>query len=201
MQPKFLLSAEESKLVENEELFYAKHRIIEKVYTLMGTLSESYSRLLMQHASLFPGEVTAVSPKIYRGENYLRLPYVMLDHPRFFRQEEACAIRSFFWWGKGFSIHLVLGGSYKLRYEQQILSNIRKSDSGDWYISVPEDPWQHHFEPDNYQLIHSPGTELSPGLLAAGNYLKLAKKHPFKDWEKADVFFTTSFHQLLLLLY
>ena len=32
-----------------------------------------------------PGDIAAIAPKIARGENYLGLPYVMLDYPRYFR--------------------------------------------------------------------------------------------------------------------
>ena len=51
------------------------------------------------------------TPKIAKGENYLQLPYVLLDYPRCFDKENIFAIRTMFWWGNFFSITLHLSGS------------------------------------------------------------------------------------------
>jgi hypothetical protein len=195
MHPDFYLTPDESALVENASWLLIKHRIIGKVYGVFGALSETYNGLLEEYGEFIPKEVTSVSPKIYRGEQYRQLPYVMLDQPRFFKQYDTFAIRTFFWWGNSFSIHLLLGGKYKTMYEERIDSHIREGSMESWYVGISEDPWQHHFEQDNYMSVHDLHRNMSA--IHKGNYLKLGKWHSVSDWKGAFAFLIASYKQLL----
>jgi len=106
------LSKNELELVSSSEFILTKNRIIEKVYNLFGALSEQYKAALNEHREILPVDIFKTPPKIYKGENYLSLPYVMMDYPRMFSKEDVFAIRSFFWWGNYFSITLQLSGKY-----------------------------------------------------------------------------------------
>lgn len=195
MHPDFYLTPDEAALVENASWLLTKHRIIGKVYGVFGALSETYTGLLEEYAEFLPVEVTTVSPKIYKGEQYRQLPYVMLDQPRFFKHDDTFAIRSFFWWGNSFSIHLLLGGKYKTMYDDRIQHRIKNGSLDTWYIGVSEDPWQHHFEQDNYLPVHE--LKNNVGSENRGNYLKLGRWHAVSDWKGAFAFFVTSYKQLL----
>jgi hypothetical protein len=179
------LSKHELELVTNAELILTKNRIIQKVYDLFGELSEVYPEL---SKDLDPG-LLRTSPKIAKGENYLGLPWVMLDYPRNFSQTDVFAIRSFFWWGKFFSITLQLQG----RYQQQFASTIQQLDSG-WLLCIGSDAWQHHFEPDNYAPFYQ-GQDLQQL-----PFIKLAKKIPLQEWDNAFDFFTANFAGLMNML-
>ena len=183
------LSKEESELVTNAGLILTKNRIITKVYDLFGALSDEYRKM----DRLFPPEVLSVSPKISKGENYLGLPWVMLDYPRAFSTTNVFAVRSFFWWGNCFSITLLLQGKYKLRY-QRSLENYLKSQGGHWMVGVAIDPWQHHFEADNYQP-YSKGTDIT-----SMPFLKLAKKIPLQQWDHSFDFFSATFSEIGTML-
>ena len=174
MQPEFHLSPEESSLVENSAWLLTKQRIIGKVYGLFGLLSEQYSAMLEGYAGFIPEEVPKVSPKIYKGEMYQQLPYVMLDHPRFFDQKDVFAIRTFFWWGNDFSIHLVLGGVYRNQFIQSLLGHLQEGTLDTWSIGVSDDPWEHHFERDNYVDVHSWLQQKTYSI--PGSYIKLGKR-------------------------
>lgn len=191
------LTSDEAALVENSSWLLTKQRIVSKVYGLFGSLSEQYSAILNEYHSLIPAEVVRASPKIYRGEMYRQLPYVMLDQPRFFQHNEAFAIRSLFWWGNEFSIHLVLGGKYRDKYHSAILDEIQSGGLEGWFIGVAEDPWQHHFGSDNYTPVRRSITALSPDL----PYTKLARRHPLSEWEQADHFFRLSYAQILKTIF
>lgn len=195
MLPEFQLSPEEASLVENSSWLLTKHRIIEKVYGLFGVLSETYNTILPNYSTFIPDEVTSVSPKIYKGERYRQLPYVMMDHPRFFKQQDIFAIRSFFWWGNNFSIHMVLGGKYKILFEPYIRKHIEFGSLNHWFLGISDDPWQHHFEMDNYQPVSE--LKRNDHDLTSGNYLKLGRWHPLNEWKAAPAFFNISFKQLL----
>lgn len=195
MHPDFHLSPEESELVENSAWLLTKHRIIGKVYGLFGDLSEHYTGILSEYAEFLPDEINGITPKIYRGEKYRQLPYVMLDHPRLFRQKDVFAIRTFFWWGNSFSIHLVLGGEYRHRFEKSLYAQLKSGALDHWYLAVSDEPWEHHFERDNYL----PAAEYKSSLVnwKAGNYIKLGKWHPLNDWKGASTFFIASYRKLL----
>lgn len=194
MQPEFHLTPEESALVTNGNWLLTKQRVIGKVYGMFGMLSEKYGTILEGYQNYIPSEVLSVPPKIYKGEMYRQLPYVMLDHPRYFDQQHVFALRNFFWWGNHFSIHLVLAGKYKEKYQQAFNAHINEGALDHWYIGVSDDPWEHHFEEDNYQPIHVLRSHKN---LPQTKYLKLARWHPLDEWQDAYPFFLSSCSQLM----
>jgi hypothetical protein len=198
MHPDFYLTPDEAALVENSSWLLIKHRIVGKVYGVFGALSEVYGGMIEEYEQFIPREVTSVSPKIYKGEHYRQLPYVMLDQPRYFRHDDTFAIRTFFWWGNSFSIHLLLGGRYKQMYEEKIQAHIKGGTLRTWYIGVSEDPWQHHFEQDNYLPVQDLKNDADT--FRHGNYLKVGKWHPVSDWKGAYAFFISSYKQLLEII-
>lgn len=196
MSDSYLLSADEKEVVTDTEWVLAKHRIIKKVYFLFGELSQHYGSVLHAHARL-PDEVTTVSAKIYKGENYLMFPYVMLDHPRYFNKSDVFAVRTLFWWGDSFSIHLVLGGKYKTALMSILKKKISSLHGQDWYFTFTNHPWDHHFEPPNYQALE-PDSALSE---TADNYFKLGRRLKLDQWDGAKEFFVSSFEQLVSLVH
>ncbi|HXL58576.1 MAG TPA: hypothetical protein VN958_20075, partial [Chitinophagaceae bacterium] len=108
------LSKTELMLVCDEQFILTKNNIINKVYQLFGALSDHFFIGIKNTGNIFPLEVLTSYPKIYKGEQYKGLPYVMLDYPRYFVKDDAFAIRCLFWWGNFFSITLHLAGKYAL---------------------------------------------------------------------------------------
>lgn len=183
------LSYAEMKLVANASFILTKNSIINKVYALFGELSNAFKNIATQQ--YLPEEVLYTSPKIYRGENYEGLPWVMLDYPRYFKNEDFFAIRVFFWWGNFFSITLQLKGKYKTTF-QNSFSNIGNDD---WFLCLNENEWQHHFREDNYK----PLALVSEIELNNLSFIKLAKKIPLTEWNNAEDFFLIYFKQLVKL--
>ena len=89
---KVKFSTEEAALMNNAAIILTKNRVIQKVYELFGAVSASCEDLL--RSATLPEEVRSVSPKISKGENYLGLPYVILDQPRYFSNKNVLAIRT-----------------------------------------------------------------------------------------------------------
>jgi hypothetical protein len=191
------LSKNELELVTNSEFILTKNRIIEKVYKMFGLLSESYKIKLNSFVSCLPEEVFMFSPKIYKGENYLNLPYVMMDHPRVFLKEDVFAIRSFFWWGNYFSITLQLSGKYLQAFKSKIESNLDTVNTAGYFICINENKWQHHFEETNYKPLNE-----IESLQEMFNqpFIKIACKHSLTEWDKATIFFESNYAAMLRLL-
>jgi len=189
------LSKNELELVINSEFILTKNRIIEKVYNLFGGLIENYKKILAEHSLMLPPEVLNSSPKIYKGENYLGLPYVMMDHPRVFLKEDIFAIRSFFWWGNYFSITLQLSGRFKQCLDGSILLKLQNELYRDYFICINHSPWEHHFEISNYIPLKAVSSDEISGV----PFFKLAAKLPLYNWHKAEVFYASSYSALLNL--
>jgi hypothetical protein len=190
------LSKNESELVTNSEFILTKNRIIEKVYNLFGDLIGNYQTMLYEYITTLPAEVFSVSPKIYKGENYLGLPYVMMDYPRVFLRNDVLAVRSFFWWGNFFSITLHLSGKFLTEHKNNILCGLKNKNAADLFVCIHDEQWDHHFEITNYKSLNDINIEET----LQKPFLKIAKKLSLTDWEKSFNFFESSCAALLKLL-
>lgn len=190
------LSKNELELVCNSEFILTKNRIIEKAYNLFGSLSETYKTTLHNYKAVLPAEAFNVSPKIYKGENYLNLPYVLMDYPRVFLKEDVFAIRSFLWWGNFFSITLHISGRFLETFKSNILHSLKTRQYNDFFVCISEAQWQHHFEKTNYTSVK----EIEAEQVLQKPFLKLSKKLALADWEESPAFFESSYTDLLKLL-
>ncbi|MDE3124380.1 MAG: hypothetical protein KGK14_02605 [Bacteroidota bacterium] len=184
------LSAAELELVTNIPIILTKNRIIKATNELLGETCRQY-QILLHAAQNMPNVVKQVNPKIYNGENYQGLPWVMLDYPRYFTKESELAIRSYFWWGHYFSITLQMSGVFIPQYAPalQHLSAYDKS----WLVLIDEDKWQHEINSSNtIPLVH-----LNSAILMEKPFLKVVKKIPLAQWAEAPAFFHDSFEALM----
>jgi hypothetical protein len=196
---KITLSDKERELVSNTDWILTKKSIIQKVYAMFGELLEPMQQIIRNEKEQLPSEVSS-NPKIAKGENYQDLPYVMLDYPRCFDKENTLAIRTFFWWGNFFSVSLQLSGKHKINAAPVLLNNFSMlSDSG-YAICVSADPWQHHFEEDNYVAIKNYTRNDFNEILFTKNFIKIAKSIPVQQWNDVPLFVEQSFAELIKML-
>jgi hypothetical protein len=147
------LSQSELLLVCDEQFILTKNNIINKVYLLFGMLSDIFLQQTKTDKNFFPEEVLKATPKIYKGENYKGLPYVMLDYPRYFVKDDAFSIRCFFWWGNFFSITLHVAGKYAKDFTATVFQKLSQENNS-WHVCINEDQWEHHFNNDNYVMLN-----------------------------------------------
>ncbi len=195
---KLTLSNEELQLVTNTGWILTKRTIIDKAGELLGAHA-AFAQEHLTHISL-PDAAKNSSPKIARGENYMQLPWVMLDYPRLFDKENIFAVRTFFWWGHFFSNTLHLGGSYKKQFEEKIIGNIDLLQQQQLWICINTNEWQHHFEEDNYKATTTLTKEVIKKEIQEKAFVKLAYKFPLQQWEQMHTLLQQSFITLLKLL-
>ena len=201
------LSPEEMRLVMQPDWILTKNSIIKKVVGLFAVLSEDYRGMLE----------SPISPKISRGENYQGLPYVMLDYPRLFGREDVLAIRTFFWWGHGFSVTLHLKGEYLGRYLPVLRGSRERLAEAGFCIGISEDEWRHEHVEGTYRPMVSEdefGADAlgggKEGVEAAGvedggggdglPFLKLSAACGFDRWEEAQTILGGLFRVLVDVL-
>jgi hypothetical protein len=196
---KLMLSDDELQLVNNTEWILTKRKIIEKVNLLLGHVSEQQKLFIENEKGWLPDSILKSTPKIAKGENYLQLPYQLLDYPRCFDGDNIFAVRTMFWWGNFFSITLHLSGEYKKIFQQKINENI-KSVKQDIFICINENQWQHHFEADNY----IEAKKLSEGellkLIVEKPFIKLALKFPLHPWDAIPLLLDKTFVEIIKML-
>ncbi|GGB19520.1 hypothetical protein [Puia dinghuensis] len=192
---KVLLSAEEMRLVTDAGVILTKNSVMAKVVELLAGLSEDY-RPVWDAATAAGEEWGATSPKISRGENYLGLPWAILDYPRFFGREDTFAIRTMFWWGHAFSVTLHLKGRYKELYLPVIEKNwLLLADEG-FHVGVSEDEWRHEHVPDNYGVVSN-----ADSLRRDGDFLKLSAAVELHRWEDVPELLLGMFKTLITVLF
>lgn len=196
---KLTLSAEELQLVTNTQWILTKRVIIDKVNLLFGNLSVVFKSHVTANDFFLQPAIVESTPKIAKGENYLQLPYVLLDYPRCFDKENIFTIRTMFWWGNFFSITLHLSGKYKRTFETAIQKNIQSLAEHDFYICINEDEWQHHFKAENYMPVNN-FTSGEINSITQRHFIKVAIKFPLEKWDTMPLLLEKSFLDLLQLI-
>ncbi len=195
-----MLSAKELELVCNTDWILTKHIIIEKVIELFTAMLASMQQQTASQKNNLPVEVFIKDPKISRGENYLQLPYVMLDYPRYFEKQNTLAIRTFFWWGNFFSINMQLSGDIKTKATPNLIAAFLQLQQNDYWVCVNNNPWQHYFEENNYVPLQKVTIEQFDLMLNRELFIKIGKKISIKHWENVALFVENSFEEMILLL-
>lgn len=194
---KIRLSSKEAELVTDADVILTKNIILQKAKLLLEELQSEQQRFLQSNSGLLPGEVTAIPPKISKGENYKGLPYLVLDQPRYFVRNNHFAIRSMFWWGNYFSITLHLSGIYKKKYGNKIETSFTPLKEDGFFICISDDEWEHHIEQNNYRLLNEISIDEFKTHARNNNFIKLVKKVSLEHWDDAGNILLTSFCSII----
>ena len=189
---KITLSPAELALFCNAEIILTKNRIIQKTIQLLAEVQDEITAI--QNPNFAP------TPKISKGENYLGLPYVVLDYPRISKGEDLFFIRSMFWWGNFFSSTLQLAGQYKEKSIDKLIAAYETLAAQNFFIGIHEDPWQHHFEETNYSAISSLSKKQYEEILQQQSHIKIAARWPLSEWDRAAGLLTDSWRTLVGLI-
>ena len=179
--PKIHLSSTETELMQNAEIILTKNRVLEKIRTLLEEVQEKQTDFVRKRS--LANDIFTVPAKISKGENYLGLPYLILDYPRQSFEKHFFFIRTMFWWGHFFSCTLHLAGQSKKIYTERIKQAYEQLS--DYYISTSDDQWLHHLKEPNYHKIGSMTKEQFEQSCENFDHIKIAGKYSLPEWEKA----------------
>jgi hypothetical protein len=181
--PKIHLSGSEMELMQNEGFILTKNRVLEKTALLLQGVQHQQQNFLENHSHFTP---FINGPKISKGENYLGLPFLILDHPRLSAPDDLFFIRLMFWWGNFFSSTLHLSGRSLQLQKKKIIASYDLL--GEQYIGINKDPWIHHFGEDNYLKVGDLSREAFENRCNTTLHLKIATRWPLSGWEEAGNF-------------
>lgn len=180
-QAKVQFSTSEMELMRNSEIILTKNKVLEKIKRLLEELQNDLKEKDQYNSDSMSANIFSIHPKISKGENYLGLPYLILDYPRFFKQQNIFATRTMFWWGNFYSTTLHLSGECKAQYLNKIQSAYNLLSQEKFSIGINEDPWLHDFTNDNYVLISSINEDEFKNRCAKQHHLKIAKTLPLHN--------------------
>ena len=196
---KITLSDKVLSLVTNADWILTKQIIIEKVYHLFAETIPAIKLLVLNEHTELPAAVKLSVPKIYKGENYLQLPYVMLDYPRCFNGPDIFAVRTMFWWANFLSITLHVSGGYVKTVKQSLVKN-KELLSSDFFIGVNENQWEHHFEVNNFLPYQDLNEARQIKLFEQNDFIKLALKFDLHQWNSMPALLNEGYKKIAALI-
>lgn len=190
------LTKEELQLIRDKKVLLTKNDIISKVGELLSETWDSLKKISENSRFPFPDQNLITSGKISKGENYLGLPYQVLDYPALFTSKNVFAFRTMFWWGNFFSATLHLQGASLEFYRDKIIENISSLEYQNIFIGIGETPWHYHFEPNNYEPVSIEHSKF----MKKCSFLKLSKKIELQRWPELPSFSSEYFRLILAIL-
>ena len=172
-----IFTSYELEIVQDSQFLPAKRMVMDKVeamwqllITRLGGRHEDILQRLSQSLN-----IGFLDSKISRGDNYMELPYVVLDFLRVFGKNEVFTYRCMFWWGNFFSFTLHIGGDSwdKLKPSFQLPETILNKET---FIGCYQSPWEYHYGQDNYTLITADNRLACEQMVKSMNHLKLSRK-------------------------
>jgi hypothetical protein len=185
VQTKIQLSQLEMELLNNSEWILTKNKIVKKAQRLFEEVQQNIVDYVNAQPGIFPPQVLDSSAKISKGENYLGLPWLMLDFPRHFKKENIFAIRTMFWWANFFSTTIHLSGSYSREYAHTIVNKYDDLAKMEFFICVNDQQWHHHLEKENYVSINELSKTDYTRHVKEATFIKIVRKLNLSEWNTA----------------
>ncbi|MEO9476169.1 MAG: hypothetical protein ABJG41_11555 [Cyclobacteriaceae bacterium] len=191
-------SNEELQALSDIQFLSLKDSVSKKIIATLSGIERELHNQIQSSSFQFPNSAFLRSGKISKGENYRGLPYFVLDYPRLFTQTEVFAFRTMLWWGHEFSCTLHLGGNQLKRISPKILHDI--SLDTDIFFCIQDNPWEYHFEKDNYLKSNELSADQMQSYISKNNFIKISRCISINEWGKFKSHTLETFARFLKLL-
>ncbi|GAB3426749.1 hypothetical protein [Niabella aquatica] len=195
---KIHLSPQHIKLVTNAAWILTKNEIIQHIKTAFEMLYTEQLSVLAP--ATLPAELLIPGGKISRGENYLGLPWLVLDNPRCFVRHHIFAIRTMFWWGRFFSTTLHVSGKWQQWATTKLAAAFTFLSRNNLYICCGGDEWVHDVTSTSYIPVHTLSQKEFEKMLAEAPFVKIAACTDINNIENAIEILMEQFRFLIKIL-
>jgi hypothetical protein len=176
-----LFTADELRLVADEQFFRDKARIMKKV---RGTLDALYTGLkeeLRGIGLLVPQGFNPEAHQFVKGEHLEDFPYQYLDYFKYFEGDNKFTFRSLFWWGHHYAFALILEGEGLSQYKKNLVNHYDKIADKQISLCLGGTPWEwKRGEGYTMELSWDRKVDLV-ALLSNRSFLKLSRFVSFDD--------------------
>ncbi len=187
----------ERKALHNKDFFYIKASATKKIDILLAGVRDEIKSEIKKKKLLFPEEADASAGKIFKGENYAGLPYMVLDFPKYFTKESVFSFRTMCWWGNFFSFTLHLQGKALEERRNLMITNGNAFRKKNIFICINSTPWNYQYNSTNYQLIDKFPEEKIKHLFSSKEFVKLSRKTGLNEYRNLPRFCRESFQLFL----
>jgi hypothetical protein len=181
------LSDVELDVLSDTGFFEVKRSVTEKLDVWFSGLQRDWKKDIVNWRFPAPG-VDCERGKIFRGENYRGLPYVIMDFPKLFERENVFAVRTMCRWGHEFSVTLHVQGASLQPLRKDVYSRLGSFLPGETYFCVNRTPWEYHFGEDNYRLLSELDEAAVKRHTEKAGFLKVAVRLELAEWRKLSEF-------------
>lgn len=182
------ISPEELKILNDSAFFMTKKKVTEKIYALFSETNQLLKEELTHSNITIPKGVDIIEGKIFRGENYRDLPYLVMDFPKLFNKESVFTFRNMLWWGNFFSCTLHLEGEALNEFRKKLIQNKDVICNDNFWFCVNEkSPWEYHYQKENYLPAKELGNELTK-MLEEKTFIKISKFISLEEWQRFPSF-------------
>lgn len=172
-------TTQELDLASDPTILLIKYRMMEKVWDYLEEVQGEIREHVKDFEGKLPQELNLQSGKISKGENYKRLPYMMLDFPAFFTRGDILAYRTMFYWGNFISSTFHLQGRFVKKYGAALIESFKNSEK--IYFCVNNSPWEYDYKSNNYVLFNEIRSKEIKDHLNSTNFIKLSVKFPVEE--------------------
>lgn len=194
---KITLSALEAMLVNNTEWILTKHTVMQKAGGLLAAQVPVINKAFIEQLPGTLAALAACKPRVFKGERYRDLPYVILDYPAIFSKTAVFALRTMFWWGNFISVTLHLSGEYKSLCTAALQENLKNTPLP-FFISTGKEEWEHHFGEDNYCRLSEAGERDKK--IVQPSFLKIALQYDLHRWDEMNELLPVAYSNLAGIL-
>lgn len=172
-------TTQELDLASDPTILLIKYRMMEKVWEFLEEMQAEIRTNLTPLQPQLPKELNTKHGKISKGENYKRLPFMMLDFPAYFSKEDILACRTMFYWGNFISTTLHLQGKFVKAYGEALINRFRQSEGV--YFCVNSSPWEYDYKSNNYMLLKELSADEVQDHLEHTTFIKLSIRFPIEE--------------------
>ena len=191
----------ELRTIHNKDFFYTKASATEKIDSIFAEVRDEIKSEIKKNKLVFPKEVDVSTGKIFRGESYLGLPYLVLDYPKYFSKVSVCSCRTMFWWGNFFNFTLHLEGTALEQKRSLLINNWKNFRKKNIYICVNKDPWQYFYNKENYMQVDRFTESELKKIFISKKFIKLSRKIEVLEYKKLNRFCKESFNMITSSLF
>jgi len=133
-----MLSDKQKQYISDPESFLLKNEVDDQINKLLYRFQQTLSGLIDQNAYNFPDKIGKTTFKVSKGNNHKGFPFQVIDFPASLGQEHAFSFRSVIWYANFFSFSLILKGTPKETYTQQLVQLVDKDFILLWFDNIWE---------------------------------------------------------------
>ncbi|AMS26941.1 hypothetical protein AEM51_07850 [Bacteroidetes bacterium UKL13-3] len=152
-----------------------KHSVIQKTQQLFVDCGQKLSQNPLYQEYTQHNEF-----KITRGEQYQKLPYMVLDYPQIKGGNVDLVMRTMFWWGHYFSCNLIIKTTH-LTTKQNTIAIQQLSKTR---VLVGENLWEQDLYSTEFCKLSKLSFEDIKELISTRTYLKLSRKIALRNHTK-----------------